>query len=139
MNAFVVDASVVGAAIFQEELCDAASSVLTSGGDLLAPDLIHVELANVIWKRHRRGQIDEEQAGHLVGDVLDLPLRITASVGLVDSALRLALRTGRTVYDCLYLALAVQTSTVMLTCDQRLVNALDGSPFESHVRWLGKR
>ena len=66
-------------------------------------------------------------------------LQVTPSVDLVEHALRLALRTGRTVYDCLYLALALQTDTVMLTCDQRLINALAGSPIGGHVKWLGER
>jgi predicted nucleic acid-binding protein len=137
MKPFVVDASAVGAAVFQEEYCDAASLALTSGRDLRAPDLIYVELANVILKRRRRGQVDDEQAGHLLDDILDLPLLISPSISLVEAALRLALRTGRSAYDCLYLAMAIQADTVMLTCDQRLANALAGTLLEKHVKWLG--
>jgi predicted nucleic acid-binding protein len=138
MKPIVLDASVVGAALFQEEHAVAASSAMTSGRDLLAPDLIYAELANVIWKRQRRGQVDDEQAGHLLNDILDLPLLISPSVSLVESALRLALRAGRSAYDCLYLALAVKADTVMLTCDKRLVHALAGGPLDGHAKWLGE-
>ena len=48
------------------------------------------------------------------------------------------MRTGRTVYDCLYLALAVQTKTAMVSADRRLVNALASGPLKEHVAWLGQ-
>ena len=137
MKRCVLDASVVAAALFQDEGADAARSLLVSGRSLHAPDLVHAEIANVIWKRRRRGEIDGQEAAELLADVLRLPLHITPSEGLVGAALQLALRTDRTVYDCLYLALAVGKKTVMVTGDRRLVNALAGSPLEKHVAWLG--
>ena len=48
------------------------------------------------------------------------------------------MRTSRTVYDCLYVALAVQIKSVMVTNDRRLVNALAGGPLKDHVAWLGQ-
>ena len=66
-----------------------------------------------------------------------LPLEITPSEQLVGPALELAMRTGRTAYDCLYVALAVQIKTTMVTNDRRLVNALARGPLKDHVAWLG--
>jgi len=133
MKPCVVDASVVAAAFFQDQHADAARSLLASNRKLHAPDLIYPEVASVIWKRHRRGEIDEDEAGQLLADVLRLPLQTTPSDRLVDSALQLALRTGQSVYDCLYLALAVKNKTVMVSGDRRLVSALAGSPLEKHI------
>lgn len=138
MKPCVVDASVVAAAFFNEENAERAAALLTAGGELRAPDLICAEIANVIWKRHARGEIDEEEAGQLLSDFLRLPLRIAASGELVEPALQLALRTSRTVYDCLYLALAVKTKSVMVTGDKRLVHALAGTPLGKHVAWIGE-
>jgi predicted nucleic acid-binding protein len=45
----------------------------------------------------------------------------------------------RTVYDCLYLALAVKTKSVMITGDKRLVSALADGPLAKHVVWIGDR
>ena len=137
MKRLVVDASVVAAAFFPERHSEAARRLLLSGGDLSAPDLIYAEIANVVWKRHGRGEITAEEAAGLLSDVLELPLEITPSEQLVAAALALAVRTGRTVYDCLYVALAVQTRTVMVSDDQRLVCALAGGPLNEHVAWLG--
>ena len=138
MSLRIVDASVVAAAFFREQYAAAARAVLTGGDELHAPDLIHAELANVIWKRHGRGEIDDAEARELLADILRLPLQITPSVELVEPALELALRTRRTVYDCLYLALAVRTSSTMITADKRLTNALSASPLAKHVAWVGE-
>jgi predicted nucleic acid-binding protein len=135
---YVVDASVVAAAFFQDEQADACRSVLVSKHTLHAPDLIYPETANVIWKRRLRGEVTEQEAAELLADVLRIPLCITPSGTLVDAALRLALKTERTVYDCLYLALAVQEKAVMVTGDQRLANAMAGGPLEKHIVWIGE-
>jgi predicted nucleic acid-binding protein len=134
----VVDASVVAGAFFPDEHADACRSLLASGRTLHAPDLVYAETANVIWKRRRRGEIDEQEASALLADILALPLRIAPSGPLVEGALTLALRTDRTVYDCLYLAVALQEDVPMITCDERLVNALSGGPLAEHVAWVAE-
>lgn len=139
MKRATVDASLVGAAFFREPQALDARTILRSGAKLHAPDLIHAELGNVIWKRFARGEIVAGEARELVGDVLRLPLRISAAVGLLPDALELAMLTKCTVYDCLYVALAIRTDSVLLTCDRRLVNTLSRSPFARHVQALGRR
>ncbi len=137
MKACVLDASVVAAAFFQEDHADRAQRLLAGGCALYAPDLIYAELANVIWKRHSRGEIDTDEAGRLLADFRSLPLRITPCGDLVEAALELALRLGRSIYDCLYLALAVKKRSVMVSADKRLVNALAGTPLAKHIAWIG--
>jgi predicted nucleic acid-binding protein len=134
----VVDASVVAVAFFHEQHAETCRSILMSGRELHAPDLIHAGIANVIWKRCRRDEIDTAEAAGLLKDILRLPLLISPSEGLAPAALQLALRTDRTVYDCLYLALAVRQDTVMVTGDPRLANAVSGSPLEQYVAWVGE-
>jgi len=137
MKPLVVDASVIAAAFFPEKHTEAARTLLLSENNLCAPDLIYAEVANVIWKRHGRGEIDRDEAIGLLTDVLELPLEITPSEQLATAALELALRTGRTAYDCLYVALAVQKKTTVVSDDRRLVNALADGPLKDHVTWLG--
>ncbi|MFW6159305.1 MAG: type II toxin-antitoxin system VapC family toxin [Planctomycetota bacterium] len=137
MKVCVVDASVVAAAFFPEVDADAAGALLASETELHAPDLIYAEFANVAWKRHRRHEIDEQEADDLLADFLRLPLQITPCSELACVALSLALRTGRTVYDSLYLALAVRLDAVMVSSDRRLVNALARRPLGEHVAWVG--
>ena len=74
----------------------------------------------------------------MLRDVLALPMQITPTDQLAEDALELALRTGRTVYDCLYLSVAVRTGSPLLTADKRLVNALAKTPLSRHIAWLGE-
>jgi predicted nucleic acid-binding protein len=137
MKTRVLDASVVAAAFFQEDHADRAVGLLAGRYALHAPDLIHAELANVIWKRHNRGEIDHDEAARLLEDLRRLPLLITPCGDLVEAGLELALRTGRSVYDCLYLALAVQLRSVLVSADKRLVRALADTPLAKHIAWIG--
>jgi len=138
MKAVVIDASAVAAAIFLEPHAPAAQRLLGSDSPLYAPDLIYAEVANVIWKRFRRGDIDQRNAAGFLHDATQLPIRLVPSEQLLAPALALAMQTDRTVYDCLYLALAVQMNSVMVSDDRRLVNALSSGPLKRHVAWLGQ-
>jgi predicted nucleic acid-binding protein len=95
-------------------------------------------VGNAVWKRHGRSELTAAEAESLLSDIVALPIEYTPSQGLVSPALSLALRTGRTVYDCLYLALAVSAQTILVTADQRFVNGLTETPFAASVRWLGE-
>ena len=137
MNRCVLDASTLAVALFRERHARAARSLLSSGAELHAPDLLAAELANVIWKRHRRGEIDAGEARDLLADFQALPLLWASSPELAETALELALRTGRTVYDCLYIALAVRLGCAMVTADRRLARGLSDTPLAEHVQWVG--
>ena len=58
------------------------------------------------------------------------------SAPLMQAALEIALRTGRTVYDSLYLALAVQLDSRVLTADEKLYHALKDGPLRERVVWI---
>jgi len=137
MSACVIDASTIAAAFFQEEFEQRSWELLASGCSLLAPDLIFPEVANVVCKRFRHREIDAREAKLLISDLQKVPLKITSSESLVESALEIAITAGRSAYDSIYLALAVKTDSIMVTADKRLTNALAGSPLEKYVEWLG--
>lgn len=137
MKRIVVDASVVAAAFFRERHAEAARTILLSQANLIAPDLMHAEIANVIWKRRRREEIDANEAIDLLNNMLDLPIEVFSSEQLLGSALPMAIQTDCTVYDCLYVALAIQEEATLISADRRLVNALARGPLQDHVVWLG--
>ncbi len=137
MKRIVVDASVVAAAFFQEEHSPTAWKLLRSSSELHAPDLLIAELANVLWKRTRRDEITPDEAAGLLDDFLALPLRLTQSADIADAALSLAITSGRTVHDCLYVAVAVAHDSIMFTADQRLANAMSSTPLASRISWIG--
>jgi len=54
----------------------------------------------------------------------DAPVVMTAVPILVADALRLAFLLAHPIYDCLYLALSVQTGTPLVTADSRFIAAV---------------
>jgi len=139
MRTLVVDASVAAKWFLPEP--DAAAALRLLGGRrrLAAPDLIRSEMGNVVWKLHARGVLNTDEARDMVEHFLSMPLEIHDSTYLLAPSLEIAIATNRTVYDSLYLALAVELGGTVITADERWVNALAGSPFVSFMRLLGKR
>jgi predicted nucleic acid-binding protein len=138
MKALVVDASVAVKWFVPEPDAAAALGLLDGRHPLAAPDLIRSEIGNIAWKLHNRGVIDAAEASDLIEHFLSMPLEIHDSTYLLAPALQIAIATNRTVYDSLYLALAVELGGTVVTGDERWFNALQGSPFVRFVRLLGK-
>jgi predicted nucleic acid-binding protein len=137
----VVDASVAAKWCLpaqQEELVSQAEDLLASYRRseirFLVPDLFWAELANVLWKAVGRGRISTDRAISALSLVSDLGIAAGPSFDLLPQALFLATIHGRTVYDSLYVALAVQSKSEMITADERLANALAA---RLPVKWLG--
>ncbi|HRQ73593.1 MAG TPA: type II toxin-antitoxin system VapC family toxin [Phycisphaerales bacterium] len=139
MSRVVPDASVLAKLYFPEAHSDRAEALLRRRRTVLhAPDLVFAEVASIAWKRHRRGEIELDSARTVVAELLTLPIFVHPIAPLAIRSLELALETGRTVYDCLYLAVAIAERATLLTADERFVNALNGGPFARHVSWIGK-
>jgi len=132
----VVDSSVALKWFVPEALSDRAASLLDGDLQLAAPDLLYTEAANVLWKKVGRGELQKEEARDVLSALARTPLAITASHALLEAALEIALAHDRTVYDSLYVALAVAHDSVLVTADARLVNALSKGPLSAHVRAL---
>ncbi len=136
MTPFVVDASVVIKWLLPEVHSGAARSVLADDHTLMAPDLLWAELGNALWKRLRSGEITTEDARDLLRDFRRFPVVTTPIVTLIDAALEIAAHLDKTVYDSLYLALALGKRCRLVTADRRLYNALKRGPLASTLVWV---
>jgi predicted nucleic acid-binding protein len=134
MTPYVVDASVAVKWYVPESLTAEALRVRDGSAPLHAPDFLHVEVGNILWKKLKQGALARAVADAILSDLTGLTILTRHPTGpLVSPAFDLADQTGRTVYDCLYLALAVQLGGQMVTADERLVNALAGTPWARHI------
>ncbi|MPZ49378.1 MAG: PIN domain-containing protein [Dehalococcoidia bacterium] len=131
----VVDASVAVKWFLPEGDSAQAWSVIDRFDDLLAPDLIIAEVANVFLKKLRRGEASADAA---VADLLNLPryFQLKETTSLAERAFRIAVEHNRSVYDSLYVALALQEHCPLITADQRLCNSLR-PVFGDTMVWLG--
>jgi predicted nucleic acid-binding protein len=141
VTSIVVDASVAVKwclPSLREELVEHAEELLASSRReevrFLVPDLFWVELANALWKAVRRNEISPNNATTAIAFVRDLDITTVPSIDFVPQALDLAISHGRTVYDSLYVALAMQSKSDLITADERLANALAA---RFPVKWLG--
>jgi predicted nucleic acid-binding protein len=123
----VVDGSVAAKWYFAERGHEAADRILAAGiageRELLAPDLIVPEFVNVLWKRVRRHECSRAAAAEILAlwDV-DRP-QLVASSDLAGQAFGLANELDQPVYDCLYLALAIELDASLATADRQLARA----------------
>jgi predicted nucleic acid-binding protein len=126
----VVDASVVAKWYFPESGRIAAEVLLEEQMEgrrqLLAPDLLESEFANLLWKKVRRGECGEDIAAEVLALwETDRP-RLVGAPSLSHRALDLAFRLDHPVYDCLYLATAIEHGASLATADSRLARAARG-------------
>jgi predicted nucleic acid-binding protein len=117
MVAKVVDASALGALLFGEPDGVAIAGRLGEAG-LIAPALLHFEVANLCLKKMRR---HPEQRDALV-TAFGLLEQMEVGVAEVDhgEVLGLAERIGLTAYDASYLWLARRTGVELVTLDGRV-------------------
>ena len=100
----------------------------------IVPDLFWVEFANVMWKAVRLSRISKVSAEAALEALMQRNFPTVPSLKLLDSAFQIATAFERTVYDSLYVALAVHSNTQLITADERLANSLAAS---FPVKWLG--
>jgi len=124
----VIDASVVIKWFIPEAGSDAASRLLASEDRFAAPDLLFAEIANTIWKKVQRGQLTRAESQRLVSDFERIAVDATPCRALANDAHALALITSRSVYDSMYVALALRLNTRVITADERFFHALQSFP-----------
>jgi len=136
VSEYVVDASVAAKWYLDEIHTDAARELLGGEHDLHAPDFLLIELDNVFCKHIRRGEMSVAHADSSRAALRRVPMRLWPTGLLQETAYSTAVRTRRSVYDCLYVALAMVLDAAMVTADRRLVDALADGPAGEHLVWV---
>ncbi len=117
----VIDASVIGAALFNEAESDLARRFLAEGPTLIAPDLLFAEIASLSAKKVWRGEASKEAGEKALAVLPDFVGAVCALKSLASAAFKLAADHRFSAYDGFYLALAQQRETVLVTLDARLM------------------
>jgi predicted nucleic acid-binding protein len=141
VKSYVLDASVAAKWFLPQESEPLAAEALEMAQGyaegsvaLIVPDLFWAEIANILWKCHRTQRISEEAAEAALRSAIELRIPTYPSGPLLSDAFAIAMRFQRTVYDSLYIALALSSQRPLITADKRLFHAV-GAEFP--VRWLG--
>lgn len=129
----VVDSCVAAKWFFNEEHSLKAHSLLGAGLHLVAPDFALVELANVVWKTHKRRLITLESALSRVEDAPRFFSQLIRTEELLSDALVLGALIDVPVYDCAYVVVARALDAPLVTADSKLLAKLSGTPDAANV------
>ena len=118
----VLDASAVIELLLGTELGRVvAERVSDSATDLHAPHLLDVEVAQVLRRYVRDGDLTPREAAAALDDLRALDIERHGHEVLLDRVW--ALRDNLTAYDAVYVALAEALGTTLVTCDRKLSQA----------------
>jgi predicted nucleic acid-binding protein len=123
----VLDSSVTLAWFLPDESKDGTDIVLdrvTTAG-AIAPSLWPIEVGNAFLVAQRRGRISQAERMQAFGFLGLLPIDIDAATGAHawTQSLALAEQHGLTLYDALYLELAIRQRLPLASLDQQLRRA----------------
>ena len=141
MTTLVIDASVAAKWFLpavREPLTEQALQLLRRYADgnlrFLVPDLFWAETANIFWKAVRQARWPRSAGETAIRTLTERQIPTVSSLSLRDDAFAIASSFDRSVYDSLYVALAVSVKTNLVTADEKLANALAA---HLPVKWLG--
>ena len=120
MRPLIADASVVVKCLLPESGSAEAVDLLRGASPALAPDLVYAETANALRNSVRRGLIRRNQADWALWVLLAMSITPLPLNPLTPAALSIALEHDHPVYDCYYLAAAIQNDADLATADERL-------------------
>jgi predicted nucleic acid-binding protein len=115
----IVDANVAIYWCVETPLSKAAKPI-AERADLRAPGLIRLETTSALLKYLRSGQIGDLQFHESFGIIEDAITEFFDDARLLKAATAIAVSQSHKIYDCLYLALAVERNEPLATADRRL-------------------
>ena len=132
----VVDASIAVKWLIHEDDSHVADRLLEGGHRLFAPQLMTLEVGNVLWNKTRRGELEKWEAEGLASSISEFAVDWTTDEDLVAEALRLSLTLNHPIYDCAYLALANHIGAKVVTADKRFLQAVAKTVHQDSVAAL---
>lgn len=102
---------------------------------LIAPDLLAIEFANALWKKHKKQQVAHAQALEALQILPDI-VRLQPSGLYLEAAFHMSVALGHPVYDCIFLACAAAHDLEFITADEKLVQRVTGRSYSPRVTCL---
>jgi predicted nucleic acid-binding protein len=141
VTTYVIDASVAVKWVLpakHETLSAEAFQLLNAyvAGEVrfIVPDLFWAEFANVLWKASRQRRLSVRDSEAFLRSATERAFPTFPTLTLLEDAFAIATAFDRTVYDALYVALAVRFKSQLITADEALANTLAA---HMPVKWLG--
>jgi predicted nucleic acid-binding protein len=132
--AFVLDCSVTMAWVFTDEANDHTEALLESlaRDSAFVPVLWSIEVGNVLLVATRRGRIAKGDWPRIRDNLKALPIQVDPGAfdRVLDAVLPMADNHQLSVYDAMYLELALRLGLPLATLDQKLIVAAETAKIE---------
>jgi predicted nucleic acid-binding protein len=141
VKTLVIDSSVAAKWFLRSEdetytnpALDLLQSYISGQTGLVVPDLFWAEMGNIFWKSARQGRWSASDSEAALRLLLGRHIPTVPSRSLLEDASNISIAHQRTVYESIYVALAIASKTDLVTADERLANSLAA---HLPVKWLG--
>jgi len=118
----IIDPSALVAYLLEESGFEKTRDLLAEGVD--GPALLLTESSNAVLEASKSKRIDRSDADKAIGVLLDLRgsnIRVHDEADLLESAFAIAADHGLTMYDAVYLALAVKVGGGLASKDRKQI------------------
>ncbi|MCB1247427.1 MAG: type II toxin-antitoxin system VapC family toxin [Acidimicrobiia bacterium] len=117
----VVDASLVVGALVDRDIEGRWALALLHGNDLVAPHVLHGEVASALARLERSGRLSGEEATACVDEVRHVPVTLVPFDSLSDRIWEL--RNSLSIDDAWYVARAERSGMPLATLDGRVARS----------------
>ena len=132
-QAMVIDSCVCVKWMIQEEYSQEAIDLLSSGLELVAPDMVLIEAANALWKTVKRGLLTAEGAEVRLAELPRFFNKLLPTPDLVTEAFALGHAIDTPIYDCVYVIAGRRTGASVVTADRKLIGKLAGTADANNI------
>ncbi|MEX0779217.1 MAG: type II toxin-antitoxin system VapC family toxin [Balneolales bacterium] len=124
MEKLVIDAGVALKWFLNEEFSEQARSIMKQDYEFHVPDLFFLETSAVLSKKARRRELYINEATRIRNILALFPFDVTPDEYLKDQAFDLSLKFKVSMYDCMYIMLAMAVEGKMITADRRFYRSM---------------
>lgn len=129
----VVDSCVAIKWFIAETGFENAKSLLRPNLDLIAPDIVLMEIANALWKNERLKRVSKELVDRALANAPRYFQELWSTRELTSEAIDLARLIDHPVYDCIYAIVARRAGSPLVTSDATLLRKLSNASFSGQV------
>jgi len=118
MNRLIIDAGVLLNLYVTTELTEKAEQVISDKRPVLI-DFVQIETANAL-RNLIKHKIIETRLATNINQIINETYRFTAATEYISKAFDLAVQYDHGIYDCLYVAAAIDNNAELVTTDKKL-------------------
>jgi len=126
----VLDVSAAVEILLKKEKTQKFKTELARASWVIAPDLFHSEIANVLWKCYRAKIVNHEESLQLSEDGILMIDDFTSGSDLWKEALGEGIKYNHSIYDMFYAILARRNDAILITNDNKLAKVAEEMKIE---------